>query len=86
MKSVKFVPQEVTVKVGATVRWTNSDSFAHDVTASDGSWTSTGGPGGMKAGAVYARTFSSAGSFDYYCTVHSSGAGNGMWGHVKVVE
>lgn len=85
MKNVKFVPEEITVKTGATVRWTNEDSLAHDVTAGDGSWNSTGGPGGMEAGAVYSRTFTSPGTFDYYCTLHSSGPGNGMWGRLKVV-
>jgi plastocyanin len=85
MRDIKFDPMELTIQAGATVRWTNRESIPHDVTAADGSWNSTGGPGGMDFRDAYERTFPEPGTFDYYCTVHSTGPGNGMWGRVEVV-
>lgn len=85
MKGTKFVPMDVKIQVGGTVAWTNSDPLAHDVTEKDKAWQSDGGEGGMNATATWSRTFDAAGTFEYYCTVHSAGAGNGMWGKVVVV-
>ena len=34
-----FEPNDLTIEVGDTVRWTNNSGF-HDVTADDGSWAS----------------------------------------------
>lgn len=84
-KNFKFAPAEVTIKVGSTVRWTNHDSTEHDVTGRDKAWQSDGGDGGMPADGVYSKTFDTAGTFDYYCTVHSSGPGVGMSGKIVVV-
>lgn len=86
LKDTAFKPDVVMVEVNQTVQWTNEDSFAHDVTAVDGSFNSTGGPGGMTSGATFSHAFAEAGVYDYYCTVHSSGRGNAMWGRVIVVS
>lgn len=80
-----FVAQVVMVKVNATVEWTNRDGFAHDVTAINGTFNSTK-PGAMAAGAVHAVNFTKPGVYDYYCTLHSSGRGDKMWGRVIVAE
>ena len=47
-----FSPQSVTVSVGDTVTWTNSDTVTHTATADDASWdagniTGGGGTGGL---------------------------------------
>jgi plastocyanin len=62
-----YSPASVTVNVGDSVTWTNSDAQAHTATADDASWDSgtIGGSGGT--GAV---TFSTAGTFPYHCTIH----------------
>ena len=61
-----FAPATLTVKVGTTVTWTNHDEEPHTVAASDGSFHSPG----MGTGATFSHTFSTAGKFDYVCSIH----------------
>lgn len=63
-----FGPASLTVKVGATVTWTNSDSPTHTVTADDGSFDS----GNIAPGATFKQTFTKAGTYTYHCAIHSS--------------
>jgi plastocyanin len=66
-----FDPQSVTVKVGATVRWTNQDSARHTITSDAGDWDS----GSLSQGQSYSHTFTQEGTFTYHCTVHPSMTG-----------
>lgn len=68
ISSFSFSPASLTVKVGDTVTWTNQDSVGHSATADDKSFE-TGILGQGKSGAI---TFSKAGTYAYYCSVHSS--------------
>lgn len=67
-----FDPEEISVKVGTTVVWTNDDSVAHTVTSGD----PNSGPtddfdsGLIKPGKTFEHRFDSAGTTSYYCTVH----------------
>jgi predicted secreted protein with PEFG-CTERM motif len=68
-----FIPNPVTVEVGAIVTWDNTDgSAAHTATsgsASDGLsgvWDSSL----IMMGQSYSYTTDTAGSFDYFCMVH----------------
>jgi plastocyanin len=61
-----YSPGTVTVAVGDTVTWTNSDAQGHTATADGGSFD-TGTLGNGETGTV---TFSAAGSFPYHCTIH----------------
>jgi len=61
-----YVPNPITVSVGTTVKWTNSDSVAHTVSSQNNLWDS----GDMEPGATFTRTFQTAGSFPYYCVYH----------------
>lgn len=63
-----FQPGTITINRGDTVVWTNNDDVSHTVTASNGSFDS----GMMGAGARFSRTFSTAGTFSYYCGPHPS--------------
>jgi plastocyanin len=72
-----FAPATLTVKVGSTVTWTNRDEEPHTVAASDGSFHSPG----MGTGATFSQTFSTAGKFDYVCSIHPS-----MHGTVVVTQ
>jgi len=38
IKSFKFAPQILQVKVGDTIRWTNQDVAPHTATANEGGW------------------------------------------------
>jgi len=74
-----FVPSTVTVEVGETVTWDNTDgSAAHTATAG----TAADGPSGVwdssliMMGQSYSYTADTAGSFDYFCMVHPWMIGN----------
>ena len=60
-----------TVAAGGSVTWTNRDAEAHNVVASDGSFVSPL----VDPGQTYTRTFPSAGSFPYLCSLHAGMAG-----------
>ena len=66
-----FSPREITVTVGDTITWTNSDAQAHTATADDGSFD-TGTIGNNGSGSA---TFSTAGTFPYHCKIHASMTG-----------
>jgi plastocyanin len=67
MKNIAFNPTSVTVKAGDKVTWTNNDTVAHTVTLDDNSVDS----GEVAAGATFANTFATAGTFAYHCKIHS---------------
>ena len=70
-----FTPSSIQVAVGTTVTWTwAQDAITHNVTFTDG--TSSGDHG---AGSTFTRTFGTAGTFNYSCTIHP-----GMNGSVLV--
>src|SRR2546422_5977612 len=62
-----FSPANLTVKVGKTVTWVNKDTVAHTVTT-DGS--SLFDSGVVPTGATFQFSFTTAGTYPYYCTVH----------------
>jgi hypothetical protein len=66
-----FAPKDVTVTVGDTITWTNSDATAHTATADNGSFDT----GTIGANGTGTATFSTAGSFPYHCKIHSSMTG-----------
>jgi plastocyanin len=66
-----FSPQTVTITVGDTVTWTNSDAVVHTATATDGAWDT----GDLAQGQSGAITFSTAGTFAYLCTPHPTMTG-----------
>jgi len=67
-----WLPSSVTIQMGDTVEWINSDTAAHTVTGG----LPADGPSGVfdsslvLVGAQYAFTFEEAGSYDYFCMVH----------------
>jgi len=63
-----FTPGTLTVKVGSTVTWTNSDSAAHTVTADDGSFDSKS----IAPGGAFSHLMDKAGTYAYHCAIHSS--------------
>jgi plastocyanin len=64
-----FSPSTVTIDVGDSVTWTNSDAQAH--TATGNGWN-TGDLGNGESGAI---TFENAGTFDYQCGIHPAMTG-----------
>ena len=63
-----FSPNPVTIQVGDSVKWTNSDGAAHTVTADNGSF----GSDSLSDGETFSHTFGQAGTFAYHCDIHPS--------------
>jgi plastocyanin len=61
-----FTPKELTVAVGATVKWVNHDDIPHTVVNADKVFRSKA----LDTDDAYSFTFTSAGSFDYFCGLH----------------
>jgi plastocyanin len=66
LTNTAYAPNPIAIGVGETITWINNDSEAHTSAGDDGSWNS----GTIAAGASFSRTFPSAGSFSYHCTIH----------------
>jgi len=60
-----FAPQTITVKAGTTVTWVNEDDIPHTV-VSTGHFRSKP----LDTGDKFTFTFTSAGSFVYFCSLH----------------
>lgn len=69
-----FTPAEVKVKVGDTVTWTNHDDIPH-TTVSAGKFRSKT----MDTDDKFSFTFTSAGDYKYFCSLHPH-----MTGMIKV--
>ena len=61
-----FGPQTVTVPIGATVTWTNRDDIPHTVVSTDGVFKSKVRDTDEK----FSYTFTKAGTYPYFCSVH----------------
>jgi plastocyanin len=61
-----FGPQTITVPVGTTVTWTNSDDIPHTAVSTDGVFKSKV----MDTDEKFSYTFTKAGTYSYYCSVH----------------
>jgi plastocyanin len=66
-----FQLPDLTIAVGDTIRWTNADSAPHTSTGRNREWDS----GTLSQGSAFSETFSTAGSFEYYCEIHPSMVG-----------
>jgi manganese oxidase len=71
VQGFKF-PANMDVPKGTTVTWTNKDSIGHTVTSGtrpnkDGKFD-----GQLAAGGTFSFTFTAPGTYNYFCTVHSS--------------
>jgi plastocyanin len=68
MSRMSFQPGTRTVKVGTTLKWTNSviDLIDHTATATDLSFDS----GVLKPGQSFTFTLNTPGTFEYFCSLH----------------
>jgi nitrite reductase (NO-forming) len=68
-----FDPASTTVSAGTTVTWTNDDTTLHTVTSGSAESGDSGAQfdsSYLAAGKTYQHKFDTAGTFDYYCTLH----------------
>ena len=61
-----FTPPELTVAVGATVKWVNRDDIPHLVVNKEKAFRSKA----LDTDDSFSYTFDSAGTFDYFCALH----------------
>jgi plastocyanin len=68
IQNYAFAPAALSVPVGTTVVWTNKDVAPHTVTISSGpvKFTSPN----MNTGDTFTYTFTTPGTYSYYCAVH----------------
>lgn len=79
----KLNPQEITIKMGDTIKWRNTDERKHNLASIPGS-----GPTDeleifsvMEPGDIYSHTFNAPGEYPYFCFIH-----NQMTGKVTVAK
>jgi len=70
--SFAFTPVSLTINIGDSVKWTNSDPATHTVTSDTGAFNSTLQP----SSGTFTFQFASAGTFAYHCAVHPSMTGS----------
>lgn len=80
IRDYAFTPAKITVKVGATVTWTNEDGMSHDITP-DEETADFKASALFSKGESYSVTFNTAGTYTYYCSPHPY-----MKGTVEVVQ
>ena len=78
MKDIKFVPEEISAKVGQKIVWTNNEDIAHNVTATDGADFASDT---LRKDDTFEYTTQDAGTIDYVCTIHT-----GMIGTITVTK
>ncbi len=69
-----FVPQQLTLKVGDSVTWTNHDDIPHTVVSAGQFRSKT-----LDTGNTFSFTFTAAGDYTYFCSLHPH-----MTGMIKV--
>jgi len=79
----KLNPQNLTIPVGDTVTWTNTDERKHNLASIPGSGTTEELEifSVMEPGAVYSHTFTTPGEYPYFCFIH-----NQMTGKITVTK
>jgi len=85
---LKFMPRDITVKVGDTVTWENGETIGHTITS--GAWGDVNESTGLRGtqtpdglfdhdlapmgsdGDTFSFTFTEVGVFPYYCNPHKT--------------
>jgi plastocyanin len=62
-----FSPQQLTVKAGTTVTWTNKDDIPHGIAATGNTFKRSAA---MDTDDNYSFTFTTPGTYRYFCYIH----------------
>jgi len=66
IENYAFQPDPITVSLGTTVVWTNRDEVTHTVVSADKLFASPA----LETNRSFEFTFSKAGTFPYFCSLH----------------
>ncbi len=80
ISSFAFIPHEITVYLGQTIQWNNSDGVPHTVTSNSSAWPEVS----ISGSGTGSLTLNTAGVFGYHCRLHSLSPG--MWGVITVLD
>jgi plastocyanin len=72
MQNFAFAPNRVDAKVGQTIKWTNADDVAHNVTATSGQHFKSKD---FSRGGTYSYKLNKPGTIAYVCTIHPNMTG-----------
>ena len=67
-----FVPPTLDVAKGTKVTWTNKDGTTHHVASGTPGSPDGKFDGGVAGGATFSFTFNDAGTFKYFCSIHTT--------------
>lgn len=85
LKSLMFMPEQLTVKAGQTVTWRNDEPISHTVTS--GTVAGVDAKSGLRSdqhpnglfdarlptkGSTFSFTFTKPGTYPYYCDIHQA--------------
>ena len=71
LSDFSFSPATVTITAGDAITWTNTDPVVHTVTSATGAFDS----GDIAQGDSFSFTFTTPGTYDYFCTPHPTMTG-----------
>jgi plastocyanin len=66
LDNFSFAPETLTVSVNSTVTWVNKDDVPHVIASNDDLFKSKG----LDTDDKYSYTFTKAGTYAYYCSIH----------------
>ena len=66
IKEFMFMPQQLTIKVGSAVAWTNKDDEPHTVVSDTGLFRS----GAIDTDETFTYTFNRPGTYRFTCSIH----------------
>jgi plastocyanin len=84
MRNFVFEPREITVPIGTTVDWIDTEG-KHAVQFDDDGRTAEP-EDALDVGGSASRTFQTSGRYPYHCAVHGGAGGQGMSGGVIVTS
>jgi plastocyanin len=67
IRALKYSPETIEIRKDETIEWANDDLTPHTVTSEGGGDLNSGS---IDAGTSWRHTFSSPGTFPYFCTFH----------------
>ncbi len=73
IRGMEYSPNDLTIAVGDTVRWTNLDAVVHTVTSGDPSTGDAGvlfDSGNLAPDQTFTFRFTQAGTYQYFCRIH----------------